>query len=430
MSATASSLYEDQRQDLYNELRSIIDGLDISKLTSTSYDSYFFAKTNLLNDPSRDENSSEKIQDELYNVQQENLKLKQILKSIEELISSTSNSLIALGFGLSALSVPFIQGTKDTGQDGVKVKSEQSNLPDFPEGYVPTVSDVIALGESAGDYNVTFGVDKYESPEDFSGGKKLTEMSLAEVMAFQNKRNQTSENTGAVGKYQFIQSTLADLINKSKLDINNTKFTPQVQEQLQSLLLKENIKGLKSRAIPTTPTNLSLAHYIGVGGVSAVERAIAEGKGDQSVADVLKEYTGQDVSKQNRELTQIKAKDFQNFQENRLKSNAERKGMDLSPDFFEKQIEYKDLNAPANTPSEIETQNLIKGNKGTNLNSSSQSYNTAQEEQDRPLIVLNERVSNAQPPSQIMNNTSAEKPRIRKSADAAQRAYSSYFAVV
>lgn len=425
-----SSLLLDEKDVLYNKLNEIINGLDISNIVK-SYDSYFFAKTSLLNDPSGEELSQEKLADQIYNLEQENINLKKILKQIEDLVSSTTNSLISIGFGLAGLSIPFIEAGREDIQDATKIKSEQDTLPQYPEGYVPTVSDVISLGESAGDYNVTFGVNKYESPEDFSGGRKLTEMSLAEVMQFQKKRNNTVENTGAMGKYQFIPSTLSYLVEKSNLDINNTKFSPQVQEQLQSLLIKENIKGLEEKNIPTTPTNLSLAHYVGVGGVSAVQNAIADGKGDLTVAQAIKEYTGKDVSPQNKELTRITAKEFEKNQREKLKINAKKTGMNISPGFFEKEIKLEDLEPPSPTPSEVETQNLLRGNKGVNLNQSSQSYNQAEEENNRPLVVMNERVVNSNQQSPVMNKgTSAGNSKMKKPADATQREYSSYFAVV
>jgi hypothetical protein len=46
-----------------------------------------------------------------------------------------------------------------------------------------------------------------KTPEEFSG-KKLTEMTLTEVKAFGEYRSQGGAGAGAVGKYQFMPSTL------------------------------------------------------------------------------------------------------------------------------------------------------------------------------------------------------------------------------
>jgi hypothetical protein len=63
------------------------------------------------------------------------------------------------------------------------------------------------------------------------GDKKLTSMTLADVMASQQRGDKF-----AVGAYQFIPGTLAGAVIGSGLD-PNTRFTPEVQDRLAQQLI-------------------------------------------------------------------------------------------------------------------------------------------------------------------------------------------------
>lgn len=77
-------------------------------------------------------------------------------------------------------------------------------------------------------------------------GKKdaadLTNMTLADVFKLQNQMRSEGGVSTAVGKYQFIQSTLQKQAQKLGIDQANTKFTPELQDRLALSLMKE--KGL------------------------------------------------------------------------------------------------------------------------------------------------------------------------------------------
>ncbi|MGV3576626.1 MAG: hypothetical protein ACO1O4_15995 [Devosia sp.] len=86
--------------------------------------------------------------------------------------------------------------------------------------------DTLMGGESGGNYNAFHG----------NGGNqaiRFTDMSIQEVLDWQKSGayKQYGGGSSAVGKYQFINSTLAEVVRKSGID-PNTKFSPAVQDQL------------------------------------------------------------------------------------------------------------------------------------------------------------------------------------------------------
>ena len=158
------------------------------------------------------------------------------------------------------------------------------------------INKAISGAESGSNANITFGdrVDpktgkifnpsKLITPEQFSG-KPLSEMTIAEVYAFQKERNSQSEGSGAVGQYQFMPSTLKAYVEK--LGIKPTeKFDAAMQQKLQNALLQDSKNTLLKAKISPTAENMYMAHYIGAGGAIAVHKAIKDSP-NASVADVL-----------------------------------------------------------------------------------------------------------------------------------------------
>jgi hypothetical protein len=220
-------------------------------------------------------------------------------------------------------------------------------------GAAGTLASAIGGAESGGNYDISFG-DRFDNkagkmvnvakdpktkkslnlltPEEYSG-KKLTEMTLSEVKAFGAYRSQNGAGAGAVGKYQFMPSTLfgskkgTGLVPQLMLkypELNmNSKFTPGLQDELQKLLEAENVKTLKRLGVPKTPGYEYMAHYIGAGGAAAVYNSIKKGE-DKTVAEVMSERN-YDVGN-NKELYEIKAVDFEGI----LASRLEKKGK-MSP---------------------------------------------------------------------------------------------------
>ena len=193
---------------------------------------------------------------------------------------------------------------------------------------------------------------RLQTPEEYSG-KKLTDMTLAEVLKFQRYRNSTSNSTGAVGKYQFMQQTLfgkdgkGGLVKDLNLDMNQ-KFTPQVQEMLQKRLYDRNVASLTNQGIDATPGNIAMAQYIGAAGSGAVYKAIKSGEGNLTVQQAIVKHLGQGYDPVrvgaggqliNKELGELKSGDFP-----RIMAEREARGR------------RKDANmpaAPAAKPSEV-----------------------------------------------------------------------------
>lgn len=85
----------------------------------------------------------------------------------------------------------------------------------------------------------------------------LSNMTLSDVLNFQVQRIGEGQNS-AVGRYQFIGSTLRRLVNKLSLDPQTIRFTPDVQNRLAVELLRE--AGLENHL--NNPTDASRSRLI------------------------------------------------------------------------------------------------------------------------------------------------------------------------
>ena len=128
----------------------------------------------------------------------------------------------------------------------------------------------------AAGYNAVnqIGIDGGHGTEGFSGdfrqmgqhgGKDLTTMTLGEIMDLQANSDMSNGQwiregrLHAVGRYQFVGTTLKDLVNRLGIPLT-TKFTPQLQDQLFASLLKSGGPG----------------HWIGLTKATANEMAVIE----------------------------------------------------------------------------------------------------------------------------------------------------------
>jgi peptidoglycan hydrolase-like protein with peptidoglycan-binding domain len=89
-------------------------------------------------------------------------------------------------------------------------------------GKVGELLNFIARYESGGDYNIMVG------------GKRgnLTNMTVAEILDMQKSMRARGHESTAVGRYQYIRSTLADTAAQMSMDVNNTKFDEKTQDAL------------------------------------------------------------------------------------------------------------------------------------------------------------------------------------------------------
>lgn len=95
--------------------------------------------------------------------------------------------------------------------------------------------DFVAAKESGGDYNMVFGQGSVPG---------LTDMTLKQVMDYQRELIRKGQKSSAVGKYQFVQAPLQEEIRAAQLNINTTKFSPEIQDRLILQRLKR-MRGLE-----------------------------------------------------------------------------------------------------------------------------------------------------------------------------------------
>lgn len=98
-----------------------------------------------------------------------------------------------------------------------------------PIAYTPLLN-VIAEGESRGNYNAHFGNAANQEI-------KFTSMSLAEVLAWQTNYLEQDNASSAVGRYQIIQPTLKGLIDEYSLD-TSLIFNQDLQDKLAIALME------------------------------------------------------------------------------------------------------------------------------------------------------------------------------------------------
>lgn len=120
-----------------------------------------------------------------------------------------------------------------------------------PTAYQPLLA-VIAKGESKGNYNAYFA---HASNTDI----KFTDMTIAQVLAWQDDFIRQGSPSSAVGKYQIVRSTLRGLVKQ--LDIDTTqRFDPTMQDRLaRALIDRRGAKEFSEKRITTEQfaTNLS-----------------------------------------------------------------------------------------------------------------------------------------------------------------------------
>lgn len=98
------------------------------------------------------------------------------------------------------------------------------------EIYVADLLDTIARVESRDNYNAYFGVPRNQTI-------RFTEMSIDDVLAWQQQYVAAGSASSAVGRYQFINTTLKSLA--AELNIEGTElFDQELQDRLATALLQ------------------------------------------------------------------------------------------------------------------------------------------------------------------------------------------------
>lgn len=116
--------------------------------------------------------------------------------------------------------------------------SKLNSLPSIDSAaYAPLLS-TIAKGESGGNYNAYFG-----NPS--NSEVRFTEMTIDEVLQWQADYIRQGSPSSAVGKYQIVNTTLAELVDQQGID-RNELFSPAMQDRLAIALLER--RGAKEYA--------------------------------------------------------------------------------------------------------------------------------------------------------------------------------------
>lgn len=104
------------------------------------------------------------------------------------------------------------------------------NMQETQKIHTADLLNTIAKVESKHNYNAYFGNSANTSV-------KFTDMTVNEVLAWQKQFVEQGNASSAVGRYQFIDSTLQGLVRQLNID-GNTKFDEALQDRLAVALLE------------------------------------------------------------------------------------------------------------------------------------------------------------------------------------------------
>lgn len=172
----------------------------------------------------------------------------------------------------------------------------ERNHPAIVEPPTPRGSDrIVALRSLIADAEAgPLGYDAVQYGARIKPSKPPTQMTLAEIYAWINA---TPGQPHAIGRYQFIPSTLRALVNELGLDLD-TRFSPAVQDQLSDLLLldaglaeftagqitRHKFMNNLAKIWAGLPNSTGRSHYHGYAGNHAT---ISWGKFDQEMARIF-----------------------------------------------------------------------------------------------------------------------------------------------
>ena len=156
----------------------------------------------------------------------------------------------------SSISIDDIQEAAGTARSQIADPQERAALDvigkyesDSKGGY-----NAVNQGGADGGHTVT----GYSGPSNGLIGKNVSEMTLQEIMDLQyddktltNEQWNAAGKLHAVGRYQFVGSTLQNVAGEMGLD-PTTVFTPEVQDQMALHLLRTSHNGIKQWVGPAT----------------------------------------------------------------------------------------------------------------------------------------------------------------------------------
>jgi hypothetical protein len=165
---------------------------------------------------------------------------------IEKGIGPVTSSFESISKVINRILHPFGGGPKVATPTKQNEGGVPPSAPPGASGDKAAVLDLIGKGESGGNYNRLVS-GKVGGPK-VAKEADLTNMTLAQVQAYQANMIAAGHASTAVGKYQFIASTLAQEIKRAGLDPNTTKFDSKTQDLLAGQMVDRAGLGTKSTA--------------------------------------------------------------------------------------------------------------------------------------------------------------------------------------
>ena len=125
--------------------------------------------------------------------------------------------------------------------------SPTGSITSFVKNPPKSLLDLIASHESGGNYNSAYEGSRIKPP------KPLTEMTVKEVMDWQERSVHAGSASSAAGRYQIIGGTLRGLVKDMGIDPNTTKFDQATQDKMATVLMQRRgldkfMKGEMSQA--------------------------------------------------------------------------------------------------------------------------------------------------------------------------------------
>lgn len=113
---------------------------------------------------------------------------------------------------------------------GITISERYYMLQSIEPSRYSKLLDTIAKGESNGNYNAYFGNSSNSSI-------RFTDMTIGQVLQWQAEYVQKGSPSSAVGKYQFMPTTLRGLMQERDID-QTARFDEKLQDELAIALLE------------------------------------------------------------------------------------------------------------------------------------------------------------------------------------------------
>lgn len=167
-----------------------------------------------------------------------------------------------------------VAGVAPTGASSSMANRRKKNRQEQAQGSATpkpaSYAEQVAQGESGeAGYDAVFGSSTKKQVEEYkkTTGKKVSEMTIEEAIKFGKSRG---ANRGALGKYQFMPTTLTEALLKSAGLKMTDMFNPENQDKIFAAYNKMNAAALKQLGIEPNATNMHLAHILGPKGAAKV----------------------------------------------------------------------------------------------------------------------------------------------------------------